>query len=228
MRKSFSIAIDGPAGAGKSTIAKALARELGAMYLDTGAMYRAIGLHMLRKGLVNDPDAVAANVNDVDIEVRHVDGVQRIFLSGEDVSEAIRQPEVSMVTSTVSAIPAVRARLVALQQQIAEGHDVIMDGRDIGTKVLPNATLKIYLTASAEERARRRCAELAEKGMPEPYEQVLQDMIRRDYQDTHRAASPLQPAEDSVHVDSSKLTIEETVTLMKKLAVEAISRAADR
>ena len=118
MSKSFSIAIDGPAGAGKSTIAKALARELGAMYLDTGAMYRAIGLHMLRKGLVDDPDAVAANVNDVDIEVRHVDGVQRIFLSGEDVSEAIRQPEVSMVTSTVSAIPAVRARLVALQQQI--------------------------------------------------------------------------------------------------------------
>ena len=225
MSKSFSIAIDGPAGAGKSTIAKALARELGAMYLDTGAMYRAIGLHMLRKGLVDDPDAVAANVNDVDIEVRHVDGVQRIFLSGEDVSEAIRQPEVSMVTSTVSAIPAVRARLVALQQQIAEGHDVIMDGRDIGTKVLPNATLKIYLTASAEERARRRCRELEEKGMPEPYEKVLKDMIRRDYQDTHRAASPLQPAEDSVHVDSSKLSIDETVERMKKLALEAIERA---
>ena len=222
MSKSFSIAIDGPAGAGKSTIAKALARELGAMYLDTGAMYRAIGLHMLRKGLVDDPDAVAANVNDVDIEVRHVDGVQRIFLSGEDVSEAIRQPEVSMVTSTVSAIPAVRARLVALQQQIAEGHDVIMDGRDIGTKVLPNATLKIYLTASAEERARRRCLELEEKGMAEPYEKVLKEMIERDYQDTHRAASPLTRADDAVLVDSSDLTLEQSVARMKALALEAI------
>ena len=222
MSKSFSIAIDGPAGAGKSTIAKALARELGAMYLDTGAMYRAIGLHMLRKGLVNDPDAVAANVNDVDIEVRHVDGVQRIFLSGEDVSEAIRQPEVSMVTSTVSAIPAVRARLVALQQQIAEGHDVIMDGRDIGTKVLPNATLKTYLTASAEERARRRCLELEEKGMAEPYEKVLKEMIERDYQDTHRAASPLTRADDAVLVDSSDLTLEQSVARMKALALEAI------
>ena len=222
MSKSFSIAIDGPAGAGKSTIAKALARELGAMYLDTGAMYRAIGLHMLRKGLVNDPDAVAANVNDVDIEVRHVDGVQRIFLSGEDVSEAIRQPEVSMVTSTVSAIPAVRARLVALQQQIAEGHDVIMDGRDIGTKVLPNATLKVYLTASAEERARRRCLELKEKGMEEPFDKVLQEMIQRDYQDTHRAASPLCRAEDAKLVDTSSLTLDESVAAIRALALEAI------
>ena len=224
MSKSFSIAIDGPAGAGKSTIAKALARELGAMYLDTGAMYRAIGLHMLRKGLVNDPDAVAANVNDVDIEVRHVDGVQRIFLSGEDVSEAIRQPEVSMVTSTVSAIPAVRARLVALQQQIAEGHDVIMDGRDIGTKVLPNATLKIYLTASAEERARRRCLELAQKGSPEPYAKVLEEMKARDYQDTHRAASPLRPADDAVTVDTTDKALEESVAEIKQLALEAIGK----
>ena len=224
MSKSFSIAIDGPAGAGKSTIAKALARELGAMYLDTGAMYRAIGLHMLRKGLVDGPDAVAANVNDVDIEVRHVDGVQRIFLSGEDVSEAIRQPEVSMVTSTVSAIPAVRARLVALQQQIAEGHDVIMDGRDIGTKVLPNATLKIYLTASAEERARRRCLELAQKGSPEPYAKVLEEMKARDYQDTHRAASPLRPADDAVTVDTTDKALEESVAEIKQLALEAIGK----
>ena len=226
--KPFSIAIDGPAGAGKSTMAKALAKELGAMYLDTGAMYRAFGLYMLRKNAVNDKAAVARDVEDVDIDVRFVDGAQRLYLSGEDVTSAIREPEVSMAASTVSAVPEVRQRMVALQRKIAEGQNVVMDGRDIGTKVLPGATLKIYLTASAEERARRRCAELAEKGMPEPYEQVLQDMIRRDYQDTHRAASPLQPAEDSVHVDSSKLTIEETVTLMKKLAVEAISRAADR
>ena len=226
--KPFSIAIDGPAGAGKSTMAKALARELGAMYLDTGAMYRAFGLYMLRKNAVNDKAAVARDVEDVDIDVRFVDGAQRLYLSGEDVTAAIREPEVSMAASTVSAVPQVRELMVALQRKIAEGQNVVMDGRDIGTKVLPGATLKIYLTASAEERARRRCAELAEKGMPEPYEQVLQDMIRRDYQDTHRAASPLQPAEDSVHVDSSKLTIEETVNLMKKLAVEAISHAADR
>ena len=225
MNNPFSIAIDGPAGAGKSTIAKALARELGAMYLDTGAMYRAIGLYMLRLGVAADPKAVAARVGEVDVQVRYVDGAQRIFLSGEDVSEAIREPEVSLAASQVSAVPEVRQRMVALQRKIAEGQNVVMDGRDIGTKVLPNATLKIYLTASAEERARRRCRELAEKGMPEPYEQVLQDMIRRDYQDTHRAASPLQPAEDSVHVDTSQLSIEESVALMRKLAVDAIERA---
>ena len=225
--KPFSIAIDGPAGAGKSTMAKALAKELGAMYLDTGAMYRAFGLYMLRKNAVNDKAAVARAVEDMDIDVRFVDGAQRLYLSGEDVTSAIREPEVSMAASTVSAVPQVRERMVALQRKIAEGQNVVMDGRDIGTKVLPNATLKIYLTASAEERARRRCKELEEKGKPEPYEQVLRDMVQRDYQDTHRAASPLQPAEDSVHVDSSKLTIEETVTLMKKLAEEAISRAAD-
>ncbi len=222
MSKPFSIAIDGPAGAGKSTMAKALAKELNAMYLDTGAMYRAFGLYMLRKGAVNNPSVVARCVDDVDITVRFVDGAQRLYLSGEDVTQAIREPEVSMAASTVSAVPQVRERMVALQRKIAEGQNVVMDGRDIGTKVLPNATLKIYLTASAEERARRRCRELEEKGMPEPYEKVLQDMIRRDYQDTHRAASPLQPAEDSVHVDSSHLSIEETVALMKRLALNAI------
>ncbi len=222
--KPFSIAIDGPAGAGKSTMAKALAKELGAMYLDTGAMYRAFGLYMLRRGAVNNAAEVAKCVEDVDIAVKFVDGAQRLYLSGEDVTQAIREPEVSMAASTVSAVPQVRERMVALQRKIAEGQNVVMDGRDIGTKVLPNATLKIYLTASAEERARRRCKELEEKGMPAPYEQVLEDMIRRDYQDTHRAASPLQPAEDSVHVDSSTLTIEQTVALMKRLAVEAIGR----
>ncbi len=224
MSNVFSIAIDGPAGAGKSTMAKALAKALGAMYLDTGAMYRAFGLFMLRKGAVNDAAAVAKCVEDVDIAVRFVDGAQRLYLSGEDVTDAIRVPEVSMAASTVSAVPQVRERMVALQRKIAEGQNVVMDGRDIGTKVLPNATLKIYLTASAEERARRRCKELEEKGKAEPYEQVLRDMIQRDYQDTHRAASPLQPAEDAVHVDTSDLTIEESVALMKKMADEAIGK----
>lgn len=220
--KPFSIAIDGPAGAGKSTIAKALARELNAMYLDTGAMYRAFGLYMLRKGAAKDAQAVAASVNDVDITVKYIDGAQHIFLSGEDVSAAIREPAVSMAASDVSAVPEVRARLVALQQKIAEGYDVIMDGRDIGTKVLPNATLKIFLTASAEERARRRCLELQEKGMPQPYEKVLQEMVERDWQDTHRAASPLVAAEDAVRVDTSNLTLEESIAEMKRLALKAI------
>lgn len=220
--KPFSIAIDGPAGAGKSTIAKALAKELNAMYLDTGAMYRAFGLYMLRKGAVNDAKAVAASVDEVEINVEYIDGTQHIFLGGEDVSRAIREPEVSMAASAVSAVPEVRVRMVALQQKIAEGHDVIMDGRDIGTKVLPNATLKIFLTASPEERAKRRCKELEEKGMPQPYEDVLKEMVERDYQDTHRAASPLQAAEDAVRVDTSALTLEQSVAEMKRLALKAI------
>jgi cytidylate kinase len=223
--KIFSIAIDGPAGAGKSTVAKAVAAELGAMYLDTGAMYRAFGLYMLRKGTVNDRDAIIAAVGDVDITVEFIDGAQHIFLGDEDISDAIREPEVSMAASTVSAVPEVRERMVALQRKIAEGHSVIMDGRDIGTKVLPNATLKIYLTASAEERARRRCLELKQKGMPEPYEKVLREMKERDYQDTHRAASPLRPADDAVTVDTTNNSLEEIVAEIKRLALEAIGNS---
>ena len=225
MNKTFSIAIDGPAGAGKSTIAKALAKELGAMYLDTGAMYRAFGLYMLRRGAASDAAAVAAAVDGVDITVEYVDGTQHIYLGGEDVSAAIREPEVSMAASAVSKVPEVRVRMVALQRRIAEGHNVVMDGRDIGTAVLPNATLKIFLTASAEVRAKRRCLELEEKGMAEPYEKVLQEMIERDYQDTHRAASPLRAAEDARPVDSSDLTLEQTVAAMRDMALEAIGGA---
>ncbi len=223
-RKPFSIAIDGPAGAGKSTVAKAVATELNAMYLDTGAMYRAFGLYMLRRGAIKDKSAIIAAVDDVDITVEFIDGAQHIFLGGEDVTQAIREPEVSMAASDVSAVPEVRERMVALQRKIAEGHDVIMDGRDIGTKVLPNATLKIYLTASVEERARRRCLELAQKGNPEPYEKVLEDMKARDYQDTHRAASPLRPADDAVTVDTTNNTLEESVAEIRRLALEAIDR----
>jgi len=222
--KPFSIAIDGPAGAGKSTVAKAIAAELNAMYLDTGAMYRAFGLYMMRKGAVNDPDAILTAVNDVDITVEFIDGAQHIFLGGEDVTRAIREPEVSMAASVISAVPEVRERMVALQRKIAEGYDVIMDGRDIGTKVLPNATLKIYLTASAEERARRRCLELEQKGMPEPYEKVLREMKERDYQDTHRAASPLRPADDAVTVDTTNNSFEESVAIIKRLALEAMGK----
>ena len=222
--KTFSIAIDGPAGAGKSSVAKAVAAELDAMYLDTGAMYRAFGLYMLRKGATQDPEAIVAAVDDVDITVEFIDGAQHIFLGGEDVTQAIREPEVSMAASAVSAVPQVRERMVALQRRIAEGHDVIMDGRDIGTKVLPNATLKIFLTASVEERARRRCLELEKKGMPEPYEKVLLEMQERDYQDTHRAASPLRPADDAVTVDTTNRSFEECVAEIKRLALEAIGK----
>jgi len=187
-------------------------------------MYRAFGLYMLRKGALGDKQAIIGALGDVDITVEFIDGAQHIFLGGEDVTAAIREPEVSMAASDVSAVPEVRERMVALQRMIAEGHNVIMDGRDIGTKVLPNATLKIYLTASAEERARRRCLELAQKGKPEPYEKVLQEMRERDYQDTHRAASPLRPADDAVTVDTTNNTFEESVAEIRRLALEAIDR----
>lgn len=219
MKKTFSIAIDGPAGAGKSSVAKALAKALDAMYLDTGAMYRAFGLALLRMGVdVTDPAAVAAHAGNTDISVDYVDGGQRIYIGGEDVTGAIRSPEVSAAASLTSAVPEVREEMVALQRRIAEGHNVIMDGRDIGTVVLPNATLKVYLTASAEERARRRCRELAEKGAPQPYEQVLREIEERDWRDTHREASPLKAAEDAVIVDTSDMSLDESVSALRALA----------
>lgn len=219
MNKTFSIAIDGPAGAGKSTVAKALAKALDAMYLDTGAMYRAFGLALLRMGVdVTDPAAVAAHARNTDITVDYVDGGQRIYIGGEDVTGAIRSPEVSAAASLTSAVPEVREEMVALQRRIAEGHNVIMDGRDIGTVVLPNATLKVYLTASAEERARRRCRELEEKGAPQPYEQVLREIEERDWRDTHREASPLKAAADAVIVDTSDMSLDESVAALRALA----------
>lgn len=222
MNGTFSIAIDGPAGAGKSTVAKALAKALDAMYLDTGAMYRAFGLAMLRAEVdIYDHDAVAARVDDVNIDVEYVNGGQRIYLEGEDVTDAIRTPEASEAASAISAVAEVRTRMVALQRQIAAGHDVIMDGRDIGTAVLPNATLKVYLTASAEERARRRFLELQEKGTPQPYEQVLEEIKARDWRDTHREASPLRAAEDAVTVDTSDMALEESVQALLTLAAQS-------
>lgn len=222
MNKVFSIAIDGPAGAGKSTVAKALAKSLDAMYLDTGAMYRTIGLYMLRKGYITDRKEIADHVNDMDVSVRYENGVQRMYLDGEDVSEAIRTPEASMAASRTSAVPEVRVRLVDLQRKIAEGQNVVMDGRDIGTHVLPNATIKFYLTASPEVRAERRLAELEAKGETDSYEKVLSDIIARDYADMNREASPLRPAEDAKWVDNSELNQDEVVSLMRKMAMEVI------
>lgn len=224
----FSIAIDGPSGAGKSSVARAVAEKLGAMYLDTGAMYRAVGLYMLKNGVpLNDPAAIAAHCPGVDVRVGYgKDGRQCVYLGEEDVSEAIRAAEVSLAASSVSTVPEVRERMVALQRRIARGHSVVMDGRDIGTKVLPDATLKVFLTASAEVRARRRFHELAQKGMPEPYEKVLEELVRRDDVDTHRAASPLRMAEDAVEVDCSQMTLDEVVEAVAALARQALEAKA--
>ena len=222
MNKLFSIAIDGPAGAGKSTIARAAASQLGAMYLDTGAMYRTVGLYFLRKGLQNDRDAVARLAGDMDISVEFIDGTQHMLLDGEDVSAAIRTPEASMAASAVSAVPEVRARLVKLQRDTARGISIVMDGRDIGTHVLPDATLKLYVTASAEVRALRRYTELREKGEKPVYHEVLDDIVERDYNDSHRAASPLRRAEDAILLDTSNMTIAQVLDEVIRLAENAI------
>ena len=220
----FSIAIDGPSGAGKSTIAKAVAEQLGGMYLDTGAMYRAVGLYMKRSGIsLEDAAAIAAHVDETPLSVRHIDGVQHVFLGDEDVSEAIRQPDISLAASAVAAVPAVRARLVALQREIARTISIVMDGRDIGTYVLPNATVKIFLTASAETRARRRVKQLAEKHIVEDYEKVLREIEQRDYQDTHRAATPLVQAADAVLVDTSERTLEQSIDDVLEICRRAIA-----
>ena len=211
--KRFSVAIDGPSGAGKSTIAKAAAARFGFLYVDTGAIYRTVGLAARRAGA--DPHsgtAVAALLPGLDIRFDYgPDGTQRMYLNGEDVSAAIRTPEASMYASAVSAIPAVRAFLLDMQRDMARTHSVVMDGRDIGTVVLPDAGLKVFLTASLEARAKRRLAELTAKGDPSTLQDVITDMARRDEQDTSRAAAPLKAAEDAVLVDTSDMTLEESI-----------------
>ena len=222
MNKIFSIAIDGPAGAGKSTVAKAAAEKLGAMYLDTGAMYRTVGLCFMRRGLLEDRAAIAAAVDSVKIEVRFEDGVQHMYLEGEDVSEAIRTPEASMTASAVAAIPEVREYLVRLQQETAKGISIVMDGRDIGTKVLPEATLKLFITASPVVRALRRYNELRGKGEMPLYHEVLDDIVERDYNDSHREASPLVQAEDAKLLDTSAMTLAQSIDAVVQLAKDAI------
>ncbi len=208
----IAIAIDGPAGAGKSTMARAAAAALGFIYVDTGALYRAVGLHMLEKGIVpRDADAVKQELGNVQVSLEFQQGEQHVFLCGKDVSQEIRTPEVSMAASAVSAIPEVRAFLFDLQKNMAKTHSVIMDGRDIGTVVLPQAQVKIFLTASDEERANRRYRELLEKGKAPSYEEVLSDLRKRDYDDSHRAAAPLKPAEDAVLVDTTGMSLEESI-----------------
>ena len=219
----ISVAIDGPSGAGKSTLAKRLAKELGYLYVDTGGMYRSIGLYALRQGVdPKDEAAVTALLPQIQIELRYVDGAQRVLLCGEDVSEAIRAENVGMATSAVSAHPPVRAFLLELQRGMARTHDILMDGRDIGTVILPNASVKIFLTASAEARATRRFRELQEKGVDTDFETVLEDIRRRDYQDSHRATAPLRQAEDAVLVDTSEMDLEESFQALKSLILSRV------
>ncbi len=219
---TFKIAIDGPAGAGKSTIAKMAARELGIVYVDTGAMYRAIGLAAVRKGIDTDKEAnlVEAMLPEINVEIAHTENGQAVFFNGEDVSIEIRLPEVSVAASDVSRIPSVRAKLLQLQRDLAEKTDVIMDGRDIGTVVLPNAELKIFLTASVEDRAMRRFKELIEKGVECDFDEVKRDMEYRDKNDSEREIAPLKPAEDSVYVDTTGNSLEESVKIIMDIINE--------
>lgn len=218
----INVAIDGPAGAGKSTIAKAAAKQLNYIYVDTGALYRTIAYNAVKKNVIDDTNAVIALLNDTKVELKYIDGVQAVFLNGEDVSAYIRTPEISMGASKVSAIPEVRTFLLSLQQEIAKENDVIMDGRDIATVVLPNADVKIFLFASPECRAERRYKELVEKGENVKYEDVLADVNQRDYQDSHREIAPLKPSEDSIMLDTSTLDLNQSIDLVIKTIKENI------
>ncbi len=206
---AINIAIDGPAGAGKSSTAKLIAKKLGYIYVDTGALYRTVGLYSIRKGIdTKDAEKVIATLPDVKVELKFIDGSQHVFLNGEDVSDAIRTPEASMGASNVSAIPKVREFLFDLQRSIAANNNCIMDGRDIGTVVLPNADVKIFLTASVEERANRRYKEMLEKGESADYNDILEDIKKRDYQDSHREIAPLRQADDAIFVDNGGYDLE--------------------
>lgn len=209
---SYNVAIDGPAGAGKSTIAKRIAKKLNYIYVDTGAMYRAMALYLLRKGVDgSDKEAIAMACQSARISIEYQDGEQVVLLNGENVNAFLRTEEVGNMASVSSAVPAVREKLVELQQELAKKADVVMDGRDIGTVVLPQADVKVYLTASSHTRANRRYLELTEKGLEADLQQIEQDIIDRDYRDMHRETSPLRQAEDAVLVDSSNMTIDEVV-----------------
>ncbi|MCB7514428.1 (d)CMP kinase [bacterium 210917-SL.2.15] len=223
-----AVAIDGPSGAGKSTLARRVAKELHFLYVDTGAIYRSIGWYALQQGAALDrAESVAALLPDLNVEVRYgEDGLQHMVVNDRDVTEEIRSPEVSAAASQVAAVPEVRAYLLDMQRDLARTHDVIMDGRDIGTVVLPEADCKIFLTASDEARAARRCRELAQRGTPVAYEDVLSDMRRRDEKDRTRAASPLRQAEDAVVLDTSELDFEDSAQALLRLIRESIGHEA--
>lgn len=219
----INIAIDGPGGAGKSTIARAVAAELGFIYVDTGALYRAVGLNALRHGIdTRNIDGIVKMLDETDVSLSFVDGEQRVMLNGEDVSTAIRLPEASMAASNVSAIPAVRQFLFDLQRKIAEENNCLMDGRDIGSVVLPNADLKLFMTASPETRAQRRFDELKAKGEDVKYSEILDELNKRDYQDSHREIAPLKQADDAILFDTSDLSFDEVKNKLIAMIKEII------
>ena len=225
MAKKISIAIDGPAGAGKSTIAKRLAKEMGYMYVDTGAIYRTVAYFFDLWGVApKDIDGITRYIDELNIAIEYdEEGVQHMIMNGIDVTGDIRTPEISQKASLVSAHAIVRDMLLDMQRDVAKQYDVIMDGRDIGTVVLPKATVKIFLTASAEVRAKRRCEELNAKGMKANYNQVLKDIQQRDYQDTHREVAPLKMCRDSVKLDTSDLDIDGVIAAMKEIIAKKVS-----
>lgn len=223
MNKTMAIAIDGPSAAGKSTVARALAQRLGYIYVDTGALYRSIGYYAhTRVPDTTDAARVIPLLPQISIEMKYVDGLQRMLLNGEDVTDAIRLPEMSMAASNVSAIPAVRDFLLDLQRDLARQNSVVMDGRDIGTVVLPDAKIKFFLTAMPEARARRRFLEYKEKGQEVDFETILREIKQRDHNDTHRATAPLCQAGDAVLIDSTELTLEETLARMTAIVKERL------
>lgn len=224
LKKTVAIAIDGPAGAGKSTIARKLAEKTGYIYVDTGALYRTVALSISRNGI--DPldiSAVVSHIAEIAVDIKYIDGEQRVILNGEDVSGLIRTPEVSMMASITSAIPEVRAFLLGLQRKLAKEHNVVMDGRDIATVVLPDAKVKVFLTASPEIRARRRYDELVLKGQKVEFDDVLADIIKRDAQDMNREVAPLKPSAESVIVDTSDLDLEGAVNAMQNVIKERLN-----
>lgn len=217
----INIAIDGPAGAGKSTIAKAVAKRLGIIYLDTGAMYRSVAYYVLKHGVgVSDEKEVQRLLDGLVMDIRYEDGAQQIYVCGENVTPYLREPHMSKAASDVSALPAVRYKMVELQRAFAASHDVVLDGRDIGTFVLPEANCKFYMTASPEERAERRHKELAEKGSACTLQEVLDDINKRDYNDSHRAVAPLRQADDAVYIDTTDMTPEEVTELVVRTVSE--------
>ena len=222
---SINIALDGPSGAGKSTIAKAVSQKLGYIYVDTGAMYRTVAYHVLSNNIeINDKEKIINEFDNIHVSLKHIDGAQHIFLNDIDVSDKIRTPEISMGASNVSAIPEVRQFLFDLQKNIAKTQNIIMDGRDIGTVVLPDAQIKIFLTASAEERAKRRYQELIEKGQDVIYDDVLKDINQRDYNDTHREIAPLKQAKDAIVLDTSTNSLEESINLLYQTIQKRINK----
>lgn len=224
MNKVYSIAIDGPAGAGKSTIARRAAAELGFVYVDTGAIYRTVAYAVIKNGFrPEEADKIDALLPKLKVKLSWKDGVQHMYLDGADVSKKIRLPEVSSMASKVSALPSVRAFLLDTQRNAAKTNSVIMDGRDIGTVVLPDADVKIFLSASAEVRAKRRFLELQEQGGSDSYEEVLRDMIERDYRDMHRRIAPLKQADDAVLLDTSELSLEDSIAALLKIVREKLA-----